>query len=198
VPFVALEGLDGSGKTSVAAAVAGALQRGGREVVLTGEPTKTWLGDAVRRAIAEDTEAVTESFLFLADRAAHTAHIRRWLSEGKTVVCDRYTGSTLAYQGARLEGSVDDPVGWLRRLSGLVAVEPDLTVLLRVDPATGLARIAERGKRVRFEEAEFLRRVFARYETLAAEGGWRVVDAARALPAVTADVLAAVEGLPPA
>jgi len=191
--FVVLEGIDGSGKTSVAKTVHETLVAEGRDAVLTSEPTRTWLGEAVRRGIEEDTEPVTESFLFLADRAAHTVHIREWLAAGKTVVCDRYTDSTLAYQGARLEGRVPDPVGWLRALSARVAIDPDLILLLRIPPRVGLERIASRDKRVRFEEAAFLERVAALYDALARENTrYRVLDASRPLPEVTETALRAM------
>jgi len=194
--FVAFEGIDGSGKTTVAKAVHDALASRGLDVVLTSEPTRTWAGEAVRTAIGGDTEAVTESFLFLADRAAHTAEIRGWLGQGKTVLCDRYTDSTLAYQGARLEGTLDHPIAWLRTLSARVAIEPDLTLLLRITPATGLRRIAERGRLVRFEEAAFLEKVAANYDALAtADPRCRAIDADRPLASVVSDALTAIDSL---
>jgi len=168
-PLITFEGIDGSGKTSVSKAVHDALAARGRDVVLTGEPTRTWLGEAVRRGIAEDIDPVTETFLFLADRQAHTERIRRWMAAGKTVLCDRYTDSLLAYQGARLAGTMEDPIAWLRTLSGRVAIAPDLVLFLRLDPAVGLQRIAGRDRLARFEQEEFLKGVAANYDSIARE-----------------------------
>ena len=107
--FVTFEGIDGSGKTTVARLVADRLAEKGERVFLTAEPTKAWLGDAVRRSYEDDVGGLAESFLFLADRAAHQEEIRIHLDSGEIVLCDRYLDSTYAYQGARLEGIVPDP-----------------------------------------------------------------------------------------
>ena len=196
--LVTFEGIDGSGKTTVAKAVHEALAALGRDIVLTGEPTRTWLGDAVRRGIAEDTDPVTETFLFLADRQEHTERIRAWMAAGKTVLCDRYSDSLLAYQGARLAGTMEDPLGWLRTLSGKVAIVPDLILLLRIDPTLGLRRIADRDRLVRFEQAEFLAAVAANYEALARENPrYRVLDATRSVEALRDAAIEAIRTLPP-
>ncbi|MBI4416716.1 MAG: dTMP kinase, partial [Euryarchaeota archaeon] len=108
--FATIEGIDGSGKTTVAERVAESLEHAGVAVVRTTEPTRTWRGDAVKWAIERDVDAVTEAFLFLADREAHSAQIRAWMNDGKLVLSDRYVDSTYAYQGARLEGKRERPV----------------------------------------------------------------------------------------
>jgi dTMP kinase len=191
--FIVLEGIDGSGKTTVAQRLHDRAKEAGHDVVLTREPTKTWPGDAVRRGIETDTEAVTEAFLFLADREAHTERIRAWRESGKVIVCDRYTDSTVAYQGARLEGRSPDPWDWLRAVSQQVAVAPDLTLLLRVGAATGMARLASRSRRVRFETAGFLEKVAANYDRLAEEdASYRVIDGERSVGAVTEDAWSAM------
>jgi len=91
--FVTFEGIDGSGKTTVSRLVAESLRAKGHTVYLTSEPTTTWLGDAVRHAYADDVGAIAESFLFLADRAAHLTDIRAHLQKGELVLCDRYADS---------------------------------------------------------------------------------------------------------
>jgi len=196
--FITFEGIDGSGKTTVAAAVHESLVKQGHDVVLTAEPTRTWRGEAVRRGIDEDTEPVTESFLFLADRAEHTERIRAWMAAGKIVLCDRYTDSTLAYQGARLEGKIAKPLDWLKSLSARVAIDPDLVLYLRIEPRLGLERIASRDRLVRFEEERFLSHVVGHYNLLAhGSPRHRVLDAARPVAAVTAEALAAITALLP-
>ena len=128
--FVTFEGIDGAGKTTVSRLVMESLRAKGHAVFLTSEPTKTWLGDAVRRAYDVDVGAITESFLFLADRAAHVDEIRSHLEKGELVLCDRYADSTYAYQGVRLQGIVADPIRFLQRASEGWTLEPDLTILL--------------------------------------------------------------------
>lgn len=163
--FIVFEGIDGSGKSSVAKAVVGKLS--GENAILTGEPTKTWLGEAVRRSHEERVDAVTEAFLFLADRTAHTASIRRWLSEGKTVVCDRYFHSTVAYQAAALEGKVKfDPFEWLLEENLRISLDPDVVFFLRVNPEVALRRVNARGSLSKFERLDFLRKVALNYDRL--------------------------------
>jgi dTMP kinase len=167
--FATLEGIDGSGKSTVAGKVVESLASAGIPVVATTEPTRTWRGDAVKWAIEADVDPVTESFLFLADREAHSLQIRRWLADGKLVLSDRYADSTYAYQGARLAATRPDAIRWLRELSAPYVVTPDVTFLLAVPPEVALGRIAGRGKTVRFEEVAFLRTVDANYRAMAAE-----------------------------
>lgn len=188
--FATIEGIDGSGKTTVAGSVVRALEAAGVPVVPTTEPTRTWRGDAVKWAIERDVDAVSETFLFLADRKAHGARIRAWLMEGMLVLSDRYADSTYAYQGARLEGKRKDPVAWLRDLSAPFVVTPDVTYFLAVPPEVGLARIQGRERRVRFETLEFLRKVDANYRQLAKGRRFVTVDATRAARDVAADLVA--------
>jgi len=177
--FVTFEGIDGSGKTTIARRVHRELQKRGVRVVLTSEPTRTWLGSAVRRAIRENVGPFVESLLFLADRARHTEEIRRWLRGGYVVLCDRYADSTYAYQGARLSKVMKDPMKWLQTVSAPFVVRPDVTILLRVSPKQGLRRIARRTSRIRFERPTFLANVSRNYERLARDHRFAVVDASR-------------------
>ena len=188
--FATIEGIDGSGKTTVAAKVADALESEGIPVARTTEPTHTWRGDAVKWAIDRDVDPVSETFLFLADREAHGTQIRGWLAEGKLVLSDRYADSTYAYQGARLAGKRADAVAWLRTISGPFVLPPDVTYFLAVSPETALARIRGRAKKVRFEELSFLRAVDANYRQLARDSRFVTVDAARAPDAVATEVAA--------
>jgi len=134
--FVTFEGIDGSGKSTVSRLVAESLEKRGERVFLTGEPTHSWLGDAIRRAYHDDVGPLAESFLFLADRAAHLEEIRAHLVRGELVLCDRYADSTYAYQAARLEGVVDKPMAFLQGISEPWVVPPDLTILLRISPCS--------------------------------------------------------------
>src|SRR2546426_1378216 len=139
--FATIEGIDGSGKTTVAAKVADTLEREGLPIARTTEPTRTWRGEAVKWAIERDVDPVTETFLFLADRQAHAGQIRGWLDAGKLVLSDRYADSTFAYQGARLAGKKENAVEWLRGLSRPYVVPPAVTYFLAIPPDLALARL---------------------------------------------------------
>ncbi len=186
--FATIEGIDGSGKTTVAERVAQSLEHAGVAVVRTTEPTRTWRGDAVKWAIERDVDAVTEAFLFLADREAHSAQIRAWMNDGRLVLSDRYVDSTYAYQGARLEGKRERPVEWLRQLCEPYIVTPHVTFFLAVLPEVGLERIAGRARKVRFEEVAFLRRVDAIYRELAKEERFVTIDATREIGEVVGEI----------
>ncbi len=191
--FVSFEGIDGSGKTTVSRLVADELASRGSKVFLTGEPTSLWPGDAVRRAYKDDLGPLTETFLFLADRAAHQEEIRHHLDAGEIVLCDRYADSTYAYQGARLEGVLEGPVTFLQRIARPWLLEPDLTILLSLPAETGLRRIADRADHVRFEELAFLRKVAKNYEALAKSRRYIVLDAREELSSIVAHAVSAIE-----
>lgn len=187
--FIVFEGIDGSGKTSIARALPAKLGRS--DLILTEEPTKTWLGDAVKRSHKEKMDPITEAFLFLADRTAHTESIRGWLAEGKTVLCDRYYHSTVAYQGAAIEGKVDfDPISWLLELNLKVSLEPDIVFFFKVDPEIAIKRVNTRGKLSKFERLDFLRKVAANYDRLTRMcRNVTVIDSSGPLASVLDDVL---------
>lgn len=178
--LITFEGIDGCGKTSVAQEVSNRLESAAKNVVLTQEPTKTWLGDAVKRGISEDHPALTEAFLFMADRASHSKMISKWLEEDKLVLCDRYADSTVCYQAASLalEGLEEDPFDWLRRIGDAFVLKPKLTILFDLDPREALERIQSRDKKTKFERVDFLDKVRENFLRLAeTEDRIEVVDA---------------------
>ncbi len=191
--FVTFEGIDGSGKTTVSRLVADRLVSRGVKPFLTGEPTHLWTGDAVRRAYKDDVGPLAESFLFLADRAAHQEEIRRHLAAGELVLCDRYADSTYAYQGARLQGVVDRPIPFLQAMTRPWILEPDLTILLKVPAELGLRRISGRPDLIRFEEVTFLRKVARNYDALAKSRRYVVLDGRQEPDAVAAQCVSAIE-----
>ena len=191
--FVTFEGIDGSGKTTVSRLVRDRLRSRGNSVFLTSEPTSNWLGDAVRRGIEKGVDPLTESFLFLADRAAHTSEIRTHLEGGEIVLCDRYADSTYAYQGAHLAGVLRDPIRFLQRASEEWILLPDLTVLLRVSPELGIERIKDRTNKMAFEDLAFLRQVAANYDRLAKARRFVVVDGSRPAESVSEEAVASIE-----
>jgi dTMP kinase len=174
--LVTLEGLDGSGKTTVWEA----LQAVYPDAEFTHEPTGSWYGEAVERSLADDdADPVAELFLYTADHAAHLADtVRPALADGRLVVSDRYADSRYAYQGATLEGVIDDPLEYVRGVHLPFTVEPDLTIYLDVDPETAAERSASGDK---FERVEHLRAVKSNYDKLVSHepGRFRRVDATR-------------------
>jgi dTMP kinase len=184
--FFVFEGIDGSGKSTVSRLFAQKLASTGHPVEWTAEPTSGWIGDQVRRANKEANSAFTETLLYVADRAEHTAQIGQWLENGSSVVCDRYIGSTLAYQSVTLRPHLGSrALEWLKMVNEPFAVRPSHTFLLRIDPDLALARLSARKEREKFEKIEFLRKVAAMYDRLADEDpSYVVVDASMSLDEV--------------
>ncbi len=180
--FVVLEGLDGAGTTTQARLLADALRDEGRTVHVTAEPSGGPVGALVRQVLnrriggrdGAPFDAAALALLFAADRLDHAAvEIAPKLAAGVDVVSDRFTLSSLAYQGL----SVGD-LGWVEAVNGR-APAPDVTVFLRVRPEIGLRRRhAASLDREIFEVAAFQRRVAESYERCIArlrEAGQAVV-----------------------
>ena len=190
--FFVFEGIDGSGKSTVARMVYERFATMGREPVLTAEPTDSWVGDMVRRGNEEASSPFTETLLYVADRAEHTSQIERWLASGKSVVCDRYVGSTLAYQGVTLRPHLGEAArDWLRSINAPFTLRPDATFLLLLDPELAMERLDSRPEREKFEKLDFLRSVDEEYRRLAEEdGSYVVIDASLPLEEVAEAVWA--------
>ena len=172
--LITIEGIDGSGKSSLVSSLARLLED--ECAVITREPGSTWVGDAVRRAIADEVDPVTEALLFVADHAAHiTTVIRPALSAGMLVISDRYSDSRYAYQQVMLEGIIDEPLAWLRAVHNGWTIPPDLTFLIVIPVGVALSRMGDGRTREHFEEAGFLARVQENYLSLAAEEPSRFV-----------------------
>lgn len=183
--FVTFEGIDGSGKTTVSQQVYEELSSRGYDVVLTIEPTDTWLGETVNRCIEEHLDPLTIAFTFIADRAQHVKQITEWLKDDKLVLCDRYVDSTLAYQGAQLHGQMEKPMRWLRDLHEPFLIEPDTTFLFKLDVDEALQRIQDRPKLISFERKSFLESVQNNYQELAVEKRFVTLDATQAVEDLT-------------
>jgi len=173
--LLTLEGIEGSGKSTQAAALAAALRSAGYPVLSTREPGGTPLSEKIRDLVLSpdlgSIHPACELLLFMAARAQHVAErIRPALESGQVIICDRFTDATLAYQG----GGRSVPEDLLLRLNELSTggLTPDRTYLLDVEVGTGLERAAERPGRGRDrmerEGAAFFQAVRGRYLELAA------------------------------
>lgn len=169
--LVAFEGGEGAGKTTQIALAAGWLAERGRTVVQTREPGATPAGQRIRAIVLDPAAALVplaEALLYAADRAHHVATVvRPALAEGHVVLTDRFVDSTLAYQGAGRALGEEQMASLVALATG--GLRPDLTILLDVDPALGLARAAGRRglDRIEAESLDFHRRVRAGFLRLA-------------------------------
>lgn len=171
--FVTVEGVEGSGKSTLVRALTTRLARREIDVLATREPGDTLLGHAIRAALLDVTSEaptpIAELLLYLADRHQHVARvIRPALAAGRLVLCDRFSDSTVAYQGYG-RGLDLETVRALDRVAREDLV-PDLTIVLDCPPDVGLARAQGRsGTRDRLEQEPlaFHERVRAGFHALA-------------------------------
>lgn len=175
--LLTLEGIEGSGKSTQAAALAKDLESAGAPVLLTREPGGVPVAEALRQVLLSpesgSIQPLTEVLLFIGARAEHVAQkIRPALEAGQVVICDRFTDATLAYQG----GGRSVPDDLIRRLNALATggIKPDRTYLLDVEVSLGTDRTQRRsgagGKdRIERSDSEFFEAVRRRYLELAAE-----------------------------
>ena len=189
--FISLEGIDGSGKSTQARLLAEALGAG---TVAIREPGGTDAAERIRTLLADPTVALdplAELLLFLAARADLTERvIRPALEEGRDVVADRFSDSSVAYQGAARGLGVGEVIGLCETATD--GLWPDLTLLLRVDPEVALGR-ADGEDRFESEGLELQRAVAEAYEEIAIIASDRVVviDAAGSVDEVHDRVIAA-------
>lgn len=160
--LITLEGLDGSGKTTVWEALRDVYP----DAVFTREPTDSWYGEAVNRSIAtDDADPIAELFLYTADHADHLSRVvRPALEAGELVISDRYSDSRFAYQAATLaDTDITRPLEYVRGIHAAFSRPPDATIYLAVDPETAAARSGATNK---FEQAAYLSEVAANYDRL--------------------------------
>ncbi|ABD00932.1 thymidylate kinase [Synechococcus sp. 63AY4M2] len=173
--FITLEGGEGVGKTTQQALLAERLQREGYACVSTREPGGTALGEALRELLlhGDPLTPLAELLLYAADRAEHVNKvIAPALAVGQVVICDRFTDSTLAYQGYGRGLNLEQ----IRQLNHLATggLQPQLTLWLDLAPEVGLAR-SRLGDKLEQEHLEFHRRVYRGFQALAAAEPQRIV-----------------------
>ena len=182
IRYVAFEGIDGAGKSTVAGGAAEAFRAAGQDVVVVREPGGTAVGESIRHVLLDRGGSMgpwAEAMLFAAQRAQLAVEvIAPALAAGRVVVGDRSVYSSLAYQGGARRLGIEE----VRRVNaaGLQGIWPGLVVLLRVDAETGLAREDE-ADRISIEGARFQAAVGKAYDALAAAEPDRfiVLDARR-------------------
>ncbi len=201
--FIVMEGLDGSGKTTQLRLLEEHLQKRGQVVDVTAEPTVSALGGMLRDALCDYTHrsSCEIAALFMADRVQHNVNpvwgIQKLLGLGHTVLCDRYYYSSMAYQGSLCDWD------WVAdmNLNCPEIRKPDLCIFLDVDYARSLERM-QSGNRTYleiYENAESLLKTrqsyFRAFEQLRERDNIVIIDAARSVEEVAAEVMAAADAL---
>ena len=198
--FITIEGGEGAGKSTMMDRVAAWLESRGHVVVRTREPGGTELAESLRTILLDRNNdslcSLTELLLMFASRAQHLAEvIRPALARGETVLCDRFTDATWAYQG----GGREVPGEEIAALEKLVHgdLQPDLTLLLDLPVETGLKRASLRSDYDRFEAESlaFFERVRNAYLDRAGRQSQRfeVIDASQEIEAVWGQIVAVLE-----
>ncbi len=177
--FVTIEGIDGSGKTTLAQKLYQWLSAEGYDVLLTREPGGAPATQILRQLILSNNDPLVNAFLFFADRAEHVSKvILPALESGKIVICDRFFDSTIAYGGYGFGLPLDFLT--LNNEISCRGVRPDITILLDIEPSLALSRVSEKTV---FESMgmSFYERVRKGYLELAKKEADRIVllDAAR-------------------
>jgi dTMP kinase len=197
--FIVFEGIDGCGKSTQIGLLAKNLEKKGRQVQLTAEPTSTDTGKMLREALSGRVErsAFEMAALFTLDRIAHNVGkggIEEMLAAGQDVLSDRYYYSSLAYQGSLCD------YDWVKGMNvGCPAIRrPDLCIFLDISPKEALARIGKRGEAKEIYEKEetltLFRDTFLRvFDSLG--DNVAIIDASGEPDEVAARVLAAVEAI---
>ena len=167
--FITFEGADGCGKTTQLNLLKEYLTASGYEVLMTREPGAVGLGEKVRDILLNyegDVSDRCESFLFLADRAQHIDIIvKPAIEQGKIVLCDRHTDSTVAYQGYG-RGLDIERINMLNEIA-VNGVKPDLTFVFDVDVETSMKRVGANKDRMESSGADFFNKVRFGYLELA-------------------------------
>jgi dTMP kinase len=203
--FITFEGIDGCGKTTQFHMLAHWLRERGRRVVETAEPGGTEIGQQIRRILLHpdnyDLRPRTELLLYFASRAQNVEQvIRPALESGQVVLCDRFTDSTLVYQGCG-RGLEREVVLDLDRIA-CRGLKPDITLLIDIDLSTSLARAKRRNERLGKNESRiddegtaFHERVRAGYLELAEREPERfcVIDGREAIGVVAQRIQGALQ-----
>ena len=200
--LITIEGIDGAGKSTLAAGLVDALAQRGVRATLLREPGGVRTAERIRELVHDPAATIgarAEALLYAAARAQLVEEaLEPLLAAGHLVLLDRFVDSSLAYQGAGRDLGIE-AVAAINAF-GTGGLVPDRTLLLRIDPAAGRQRSAERGTppdRLEQQPDAFFQRIAAAYDALAASDGdrMRVIDADQPPTAVLAEALAAIGDL---
>lgn len=193
--LITIEGIDGTGKSTLVENLKSKLTE--IDPVFTREPGATWIGDLVRRGVAENIDPVAEAFLFAADHAAHLDMVvKPNLSAGKTIISDRFSDSRYAYQAVTLSGRFPDSMAWIRGIHEGWTIVPDLTFLLVIPVEDAMERLGrDRMQHEHFECRSTLEAVQKNYLGLAEEDPERfvIIDAEKDAGEIADFVSAAIK-----
>lgn len=195
--FITFEGADGCGKTTQLNLLKDYLENKGLDVVLTREPGGKGLGEHIRKILLTYDGSVSdrcESFLFLADRAQNIdVIVKPAIEQGKIVLCDRHTDSTVAYQGYGRGLDIDE----INKLNNLATggKKPDLTFVFDVDIETSMERVGKEKDRMESSGKDFFNRVRQGYLKLAKlePNRIKVVDSTKSIEEVHQKVIEIIE-----
>ncbi|WP_330586626.1 dTMP kinase [Aminipila terrae] len=196
--FISIEGPDGSGKSTQIRLLKEYLSKNGRQAILTREPGGTIISEKIREIILDkkyiEMDPMTEALLYAASRCQHVAEvIKPALEEGKTVICDRFVDSSIAYQGYGRQ------LGEAVRIINEYAVAgcmPDITFLLKVEPSVGKKRIREEEQdRLEKEKLEFHNAVFTGYLELEKLYKDRIIgiDASKGIDEISNEIILQIQ-----
>lgn len=198
--FITFEGTDGSGKSTQIERLRTFIQGKGYDAILTREPGGTAIGEKIRELVLDknntEMDYMTEALLYAAARAQHVAQvIKPAIDAGRTVICDRFMDSSIVYQGYGRN------LGDCVRIINEYAVRdyfPDITFLMKLDPAIGKRRIkAGEQDRLEMEKLDYHRAVFRGYEELEKKYPGRIIgiDASRSINEISSEILQHIEKL---
>jgi len=196
--FIVLEGIDGCGKTTQINELYKWLPKSGlinknRALIKTREPGGSILGREIRDIILNNNKSnspsiLTELLLYSADRAEHISKvILPALQNGNWIISDRFSGSTLAYQGYGREISIDI----IKKLDNIVCqnIKPDITIFLEISPEESILRRKNKvADRIESEGLEFLKKVNQGFKLIASENNWEIIKASEDLTSVAQQI----------
>ena len=196
--FIVLEGIDGCGKTTQINELYKWLPKSGlinknRTLIKTREPGGSFLGREIRDMILNNNKSnspsiLTELLLYSADRAEHISKIiLPALQNGNWIISDRFSGSTLAYQGYGRDIDVDI----IKKLENIVCpnIKPDITFLLQISPEESIKRRQNKvADRIESEGLEFLKKVNHGFQLIALENNWKIIKASKDLKSISQQI----------
>ena len=196
--FIVLEGIDGCGKTTQINELSKWLPKSGlikknTTLIKTREPGGSSLGREIREMILNTNKSnppsiLTELLLYSADRAEHISKIiLPALERGNWVISDRFSGSTLAYQGYGREINIDI----IKKLENIVCqnISPDLTIFLDISPEESIFRRKNKiADRIESEGLEFLKKVNNGFKLIALENNWEIIQASKDLNSISQQI----------